>query len=102
MSQSKKHSADTAQSRVDAQRDCSAVVPGQRYTKNGASVDVDFVQGGEVYVRLWPKGVQEQGMYDRTFRVPLADFLQQVEGATIERPNTNLSNAPAMKGGADE
>lgn len=58
--------------------------PGTRYTKDGISVDIDDVKDGEVYVRRWPKGVTTQPFFANCIRMPVAQFVEQVQGATME------------------
>lgn len=58
--------------------------PGTRYTKDGISVDIDDVKDGEVYIRRWPKGVTEQPFFANCIRMPVAQFVEQVQGATME------------------
>lgn len=57
--------------------------PGTRYTKNGVSVDIELVKDGEVYVRRWPEGVTRQPFLANCIRMPVATFVEQVQGATI-------------------
>lgn len=61
-----------------------SLTPGSRYTKDGISLDVDFVKDGQVYLRRWPKGVESQPMFENCVRVPIADFIEQVQDATME------------------
>lgn len=58
--------------------------PGTRYTKDGISVDIDDVKDGEVYVRRWPKGVTTQPFFANCIRMHVAQFVEQVQGATKE------------------
>ncbi len=55
--------------------------PGTRYTKDGISVDVDFIKGDEIFIHLWPKGVEFQPLFSNRIRMPLAKFCEQVKGA---------------------
>jgi hypothetical protein len=57
---------------------------GQRFTKNGVSVDVTSIARGEVYVRVWPKGVRTQPFYAHCYRVPVAMFIEQIRSAKME------------------
>lgn len=58
--------------------------PGQRFTKNGIAVDVHKVEGGEVYYRRWPKGVDEMPWCAGLARLPINEFLAEVEGLEPE------------------
>lgn len=58
--------------------------PGTRYTKDGISVDIDDVKDGEVYIRRWPKGVATQSLFENCMRMTVAQFVEQVQGATME------------------
>lgn len=72
------------QSQASLPRRCS-LLPGTRYTKDGISVDIDAVKDGEVYVRRWPKGVTTQPFFANCIRMPVAQFVEQVQGATMMR-----------------
>lgn len=72
--------ADSVQRMVSLQ-------PGTRYTKDGISVDIDDVKDGEVYVRRWPNGVTTQPFFANCIRMPVAQFVEQVQGATMEDNN---------------
>jgi len=60
----------------------ATICAGQRYTKDGVSVDVHDVKDGEVYMRKWPKGVEEQPFFQNLIRVPIPVFVEQVKDAT--------------------
>lgn len=68
-------------------RETVCLLPGTRYTKDGISVDIDSVENGEVYVRRWPKGVVNQPFFANCIRIPIAEFVAQVRGATMETDN---------------
>lgn len=59
------------------------IIPGNRYTKNGISLDVHEVRNGWVYVQRWPRGVEEQELLQSLIRTPVDDFLLAIEGAEI-------------------
>ena len=65
--------------------------PGTRYTKARVSVDIDCVKDGYVYVRRWPKGVDSQPLCSNCIRMPVSQFVEQVQGATMEH-NDELSD----------
>jgi hypothetical protein len=64
----------------------SNLQPGTRYTKNGISVDIESVKDGEVYARRWPKGVKSQPLFANCIRLPVKQFVEQVQSATMEQP----------------
>ena len=67
--------------------------PGTRFTKNGVSVDIVCVKDGEVYVRRWPKGVDSQPFFANCIRMPIENFVAQVQDAQMEA-NDKLSDCP--------
>lgn len=73
-----------------------SLLPGTRYTKDGISVDIDDVKEGEVYIRRWPKGVTTQPLFSNCIRMPVAQFVEQVQGATME------ANTPHEPRGAND
>lgn len=74
----------SAERGADSQQRMVSLLPGTRYTKDGISVDIDDVKDGEVYVRRWPKGVQTQPFFSNCIRLPVSQFVEQVQGATME------------------
>jgi hypothetical protein len=42
---------------------------------NGWSIDIDEIWRGQVLYRLWPPGVKNQGLFDRTYRRPIHSYL---------------------------
>ena len=48
--------------------------PGRLEFPNGYAIDIDSRDDEWVYYRLWPPGVETQGMFDRTYRKPPAEF----------------------------
>lgn len=86
--QSKLHGGDSAVQRTfGSHQRMVSLRPGTRYTKEGVSVDIDSVINGEVYVRRWPKGVETQPFFSNCIRMPIAQFVEQVQDATIEEAN---------------
>lgn len=58
--------------------------PGQRYSKDGVSLDIDAMKDDMVYVRRWPKGVEEQPFFANLYRMPEEEFAKQIIDATLE------------------
>lgn len=58
--------------------------PGRIEFPNGWSIDVHFVEGGEVYYRSWPPDCEEQGLFERCHRMPVDDFRAAVAAALAE------------------
>ena len=56
----------------------SADLCGRWEFPNGYAIDVDEVWQGQALYRVWPPGVETQGMFDRTFRKPIAEFEARV------------------------
>lgn len=53
----------------------TTIAPGTRLEfANGWAIDIDDIWRGQVCYRRWPPGVEIQGMFDRTYRMPIADF----------------------------
>lgn len=50
------------------------VLPGRIEFPTGYVIDVDEIWDGQVLYRVWPPGVETQGMFDRAFRKPIYEF----------------------------
>lgn len=63
------------------------IKPGDRYTKNGVTVEVDFVRDGMVFYHKW--GRFEWGRVPKSrpsfFQMTVENFTRQVEGLKVRR-----------------
>lgn len=57
---------------------------GQRWEKGGKVFHVHFVEKGQVYGQMYRKDAETVGLFYGLCRIELADFLKEVEGATLQ------------------
>lgn len=60
------------------------IQPGDRYTKDGVSVYVQDINGGEVLFRKWNSGVQRQPIFKYCYRLPIDKFQKAIRDAVKE------------------
>lgn len=65
----------------------SEPIIGSAYHSNGVTVHVHEVKDGMVYYQRFHKGVEVQPFFDELWRKPLATFMSEVVGATLELPH---------------
>jgi hypothetical protein len=55
------------------------IVRGRLMFPNGYMIGVDEIWKGQVLYHVWPPGVESQGMFERAYRRPVAEFAALVK-----------------------
>lgn len=62
--------------------------PGLLRFGNGWSITIDCVRDGRVFFCRWPPGITEQPAFERTFQMPVSDFVAAVEAERAREQGT--------------